>query len=257
MDAKTIISMQSPAYEPADDGAYWPSTTPGAVIGITRSGRPIRLAAGGAEDDDEGTEDEDTGDGDEDGDEDEGGEEENDGAGGEEKSKKKETDDKADVVSRSELRRAVAERQKAKKELREARQELDELKRTNEGAEERVAREAREKAMTEAEAKYKPKAVRGALLEAGVLPKKVAGALKLLNLAEIEVDDELEVTGLDDQLDALRDDWPELFPSAETEAKTERRGSRAADGADKKPERKKPPTTTERQAAALLGKPIR
>ncbi|MGI8333466.1 phage scaffolding protein [Actinomadura scrupuli] len=252
MDAKTIIGMQSPAYEP-DGGGYWPSTTPGAVIGITRSGWPIRLAAGGADDDDAGD-----GEGNS-GEEDADTEEEQDGDGEDEK-KTEETEKpkpKEDLVSRSELRKAVAERQKAKAELRAREKELADLKAANEGAEATAARKAREAAEQAAEAKYKPVALRAALLEAGVLVKKVPGALKLLDMGEIDIDDNGDVTGLDMQLDGLREDWPELFPSAESEAKTERRGSRAADGADKKPEKKKPPTTTERQAAALLGKPIR
>lgn len=257
MDAKKIILMQAPGYE-LDGGGYWPSTTPGAVIGVTRSGRLIRLAAGGADDDEDAGGD---GDGD-DGDADKDKEQDGDGDGGDEEKETEKAKDKAkdtskDLVSRSELRKAVAERQKAKSELRARETEIAALKAANEGAEEKAAREAREKATAEAEAKYKPVALRAALLEAGVLPKKVPGVLKMLDLAEIEVNEDFEVTGLDDQLDGLRDDWPELFPSAETEAKTERRGSRAADGADKKPEKKKPPTTTERQAAALLGKPIR
>lgn len=250
MGAKKIISMQNPAYEPADEGR--PTITPGAVIGVTALGRVVRLGAGGEdEDDDAGGEDdaEDVKEEEHDDDADGG-----DGEKPAEKAKAKDTS--KDLVARSELRKAVAERQKAKAELRARDQELADLKAANEGAEEKAAREAREKAMAEAEARYKPIALRAALLEAGVLAKKVAGALKMLDLADIEVDDKGEVTGLDDQLEVMREDWPELFPS-ETEKRAERperRGSRAADGADRKPEAKKEPTATQRQAAALLGK---
>lgn len=256
MGAKKIILMQAPGYEPAETG-YWPATTPGAVIGVTKRGRLIRLAAGGAGDEDEG--------GDEGGDGDAGGEEgdEKDGdgdgdEGGEgDADKAKAKDTAKDVVSRAELRKAVAERQKAKNELRARDKELADLKAANEGAEERAAREARETAVAEAEARYKPVALRAALLEAGVVAKKVPGALKLLTLGDIDIDDQGEVSGLDVQLDVLREDWPELFPVAEVEKKVERRGSKAADGADRRPEAKKPPTATELQAAALLGKPVR
>lgn len=163
-----------------------------------------------------------------------------------------------DVVSRSELRKAIAERQKAKKELRDVRQENEELKQANEGAEEKAAREARKAAAEEVEAKYKPLVVRttarAAMLEAGIQPAKADKAIKLLNMDDLEIDDDGEVTGLTAQIDELKDEWPELFAAPESERKPERRGSRAADGADKRPSKPKQLSATEQQALVLQGK---
>jgi hypothetical protein len=132
------------------------------------------------------------------------------------------------------------------------------MERANDGAEERTARETREAVQVELDKKYKPliveKTARADLIAAGVKPDGVKRMIRLMNLGEIEVTDDGEVTGLDEQIEELKTDFPELFGQPEQERKPElRRGSRAADGADKKPAPKKEPTATERQAAALLG----
>lgn len=160
-------------------------------------------------------------------------------------------------VSRSELAKVIAARDAAKKQLRDLRREVDDLKRKNETADETAVREAEERAAQKTEAKYKPISVSLALLESGVKQGRVKGALKLLNLDEIDVDEDGEVTGLDSQVKSLREEWPELF--ADTQPEPERkpevkRPARGADGADKPAPPKKEPSVSERQAALLLGK---
>lgn len=158
-------------------------------------------------------------------------------------------------VSRSELRKVIADRDTAKKALRDLRRELDEVKRANETADETARREAAEAAQKAADAKYKPISARAALLEAGVKPSRVKGALKLLDMDEIEIDADGEVTGLDSQVTSLREEWPELFADVEAERKPEvKRPARGADGADKKAPPKKELTASEKQALRLLGK---
>lgn len=153
-----------------------------------------------------------------------------------------ETPAKPDTVSRTALDKAIKERQAAKAKLREREKELDELKRSTEGDAERTARETREQVQAELEKRYKPilveKTARADLIAAGVKPDKVARMVRLMSLDEIEVGDDGEVTGLDDQIEELKSDYPELFGTVDA-AKPERRGSRAADGADKKPETRK------------------
>lgn len=160
------------------------------------------------------------------------------------------------LVSRAELRKVIKERQAAKAALRKSEQELAQLKQANESDTEKAVREAAEAAAAQEAAKYKPISVKAALLEAGVKGGRIKGALKLVDMDQIEVDADGEVTGIDDQIDLLKEDWPELFADPDAEKKTTRRtaGSKAADGADKKPAAKKEMTATERQAAALLGK---
>lgn len=168
----------------------------------------------------------------------------------------KTTDDK---VSRAALDKAIRERQAAKDKARALEARLTELERANEGAEARTARETREKVLAELEGKYKPliveKAATADLIAAGVKPGGVKRMIRLMNLGEIDVTDGGDVMGLDEQIDSLKADYPELFGQPEAERKPERRGSRAADGADKRPEPKKTLSVSERQAAALMGKP--
>lgn len=219
------------------------------AIGVLPSGRivwPVLGGSGESGDDGQGEEQPDDTDGP--------GEEETGHAGeaedtGEELKPK---DDKP--VSRAELAKVIAARDRAKAENRQIRRELEETRRKNETAEEAARREAAEEAQRRADAKYKPISARAALLEAGVKPGRVKGALKLLNLDEIEIDEDGEVTGLDSQVDGLREEWPELFVDQEQKPEPSRRpAARGADGADKRPP-KKQLTASERQAARLLGK---
>lgn len=72
-----------------------------------------------------------------------------------------------------------------------------------------------DKVREETEVKWKTRVIRaearGALAGAGVEPGKVAKALRLLDMDEIDVDDEGEVDGLDDQIEELKEEFPELF----------------------------------------------
>ncbi|GIH26058.1 hypothetical protein Aph01nite_43680 [Acrocarpospora phusangensis] len=165
---------------------------------------------------------------------------------------------KGDTVPRSELAKVIAARDEAKKKLRERDRELEDLRRQGETAEETARREAAEEARKTADARYKPISVRAALLEAGVLPSRVKGALKLVDLEQVDVDEDGEVSGLDGQLASLKEEWPELFEAPKGDGKPEPRRppSRGADGADRKPPSKKPPTASELQAAKLLGKAV-
>jgi hypothetical protein len=226
------------------------------ALGLLPSGRIVWPVLGGAEDDAGGADgdddqdddvgaDDDSGDGDDD--------QDNDGDG---KPKDKGATDGDKTVSRAELAKVITARDKAKADLRAKNRELEELRRTSETADETARREAAESAQKAADAKYKPISARAALLEAGVKPARVKGALKLLDLDEIEIDEDGEVIGLDAQVATLKDEWPELFaePDGDQAKKPGARPGRGADGADRKPAPKKELTATERQAAMLLGK---
>lgn len=93
---------------------------------------------------------------------------------------------------------------------------------------------------------------RGALASAGVAKERVQRAVGLLDLKSIDVDDDGEVEGLDEAIDALKKEWPELFLKERV-----RRGSVAGDddrdgSAGRRGKGK--PSTDELQAAALLGR---
>ncbi len=156
--------------------------------------------------------------------------------------KKPEPDNKVD---RTEFVKVVKERQAARKALKDMQSQLDQLKRANEDESEKAQREAAEKATKEIEGRYKPIVVRtsarAALVGAGVTDDKVARLIKLMDLDDIEIDDDGEVSGVTEQVAALQEDYPELFAKPEQDRAA--RTARAADGADKPPARKKEPTT--------------
>ncbi len=224
------------------------------AIGVRLDGRPIWQTLGGADDDtDTGAVEDGADDTTSDAVEDDAQDAAEEGAAAKPKPD-------GDMVSRTELRKATAARDAAKREARDARAEAARLKQAGEDETARAVREAGEAALAEAEKKYKPllvkNAARAELAASGVKDGKVDRLIKLLELGEIEVDGDGEVSGLSEQVEALREEWPEFFVQ-ETAVKPEpRKGSRAADGADRKPAAVKPLTATERQAAALLGKAV-
>jgi hypothetical protein len=113
-------------------------------------------------------------------------------------------------------------------------------------------------AQAEADGKWKPRVVRAAarsaFIEAGLsLPKKNADAamarvLKLLDMDDLDVTDDGEVEGLDEQVEEIKADWPDLFGAAG------RSRAGRVDGADRGTSNGKPKTPSEIQAAALLGR---
>lgn len=91
---------------------------------------------------------------------------------------------------------------------------------------------------------------KAALLTSGVNPARVNRAVGLLDLDELDLDDE-GLDGIDDAVEDLRKEWPELF----AKRRQQRRDSIAGEGdrGDKKP-RDKAKTASERAAEQLLGR---
>lgn len=92
---------------------------------------------------------------------------------------------------------------------------------------------------------------RAALLQAGVNPERVAKAVGLIDLDELDLDDD-GLDGIDEAIDDLKADWPEMFAT-----KRKRRGSVAGEGdrdGDAAKARKSKMTPSERQAALATGK---
>lgn len=76
---------------------------------------------------------------------------------------------------------------------------------------EEVKRQAREEARAESDTRTKKAELRGALRGAGIKPERVSKLVNLVDLEDLDVDDDGEVDGIDDVLDTLKTDWPELF----------------------------------------------
>jgi hypothetical protein len=89
-----------------------------------------------------------------------------------------------------------------------------------------------------------------ALARAGVSDRNVRLLLKELDMDEVDFDPKSRsIDGLDDEIDRLRDEFPDLFRSA----KSARRRINGGDERDRSGKRKAM-TATERQAAALRGR---
>jgi hypothetical protein len=137
---------------------------------------------------------------------------------------------------------------KANAEAKTNREKLRELQAKSEGDEGKAAREAAEAA----EKRFKPVAVRSAakaaFLEAGLQPgKSIAPLVRMLDLDALDVDDDGDVIGLNEQVAAIKADYPELFTP--TEKKPPR-----LNGADKPGSNGRTLTTGEKIAAQVLGR---
>lgn len=180
----------------------------------------------------------------------------------------------SDTVSRAELVKAIKRRQAAATKARELQAQIDELKRTNETESEKAIREAQDKITRTLTGKYKPALIKvtaeAALLAAN--PKKgkegLPRLIKLMDLDAIEVTDDLELEGVEEEVLRLQEEFPELFgeeqkKTAEDEEEdkparrpaTRRPTTRGQDGAGKKPPARKM-STSEIIMAKLRGDEI-
>jgi len=117
--------------------------------------------------------------------------------------------------------------------------------------------DAAEKATAEAEQKYKARtikfAARGALASAGVDQSKLNKAIRLLDLDDLDLSDDDEVDGLDDQIEELKEEFPELFAPKEDRTNGHGRRIPRVNGAGRQAA-PKAKTSADLLAAALSGK---
>lgn len=151
---------------------------------------------------------------------------------------------------RDDIKKAVKRRQAALKRARELEEENKKLKAQNETEVEKARREATEEAAKAAADKYKPVIVRkeaeAGLLEAGVKPEKIKRLIKLMDLDDIDIDEDGDVEGVEEQVESLREEYPELFkseaskaPESEEPAPRRKRAPRDPDGGPKSAPKKK------------------
>jgi hypothetical protein len=246
--------------EPADGI----SVPPGTILGYRADGRPIYPIAGGAETDDEPDIEVEVDDSPDEEPETDDAPELDDrpkpkppaGKTGPEPS-----DEEYVPPSREEwerVRRTLAKRKQEKLEVQRQLNELRDKHREQETEAEKAVREAEERA----EARYKPiavrKAVRAALVEAGATAAtdgdkakteaRISRLMKLIDVGDLSIDDDGEVLGVDEQIDGLRADYPELFEAAVKKPKGR------PTGAPKPAAVEKPKSTGEIYAARILGR---
>lgn len=98
-------------------------------------------------------------------------------------------------------------------------------------------------------------AARAALSTAGVQATNVARLVKLLDLDEVEIDEDGEIVGgMDEQIESLKADLPQLFRVAEPEKpKSKRAPAPRANAAGRAEAQQRPQSTAEMMAAQVLG----
>lgn len=112
-----------------------------------------------------------------------------------------------------------------------------------------VRNEARSEGEKAGLTRAKKAEAKSALLSAGVNPQRVARAVGLLDLDELDLDDD-GLDGVDDAIEDLRKEWPELFKTAR-----KRRESIAGDRDDEREGKRRSTKSASQQAAAqLLGR---
>lgn len=242
---------------------------PGSLLGYWKNGEPFYVIAGGASDDDEFDSKMDDGDGEDDADEnnDEGDDEGSDDEGQVDDSKpepKKSPKDEENERLRQRLAKARHESASRRKRIEELTRQLS-TKESEGGSEtETAAREAREAARAEVEGSYKPwvleLAASNALLAAGLKPGKERRAIKLLDMDDVDFDiQRRELSGIEDAVESLKEEWPELFLSEKEEeapapTSAPRVKSRDVNGAGRAAGKdKKPKTSTELAYERLVG----
>jgi minor structural protein GP20 len=119
-----------------------------------------------------------------------------------------------------------------------------------------------DRAAAKVEERWKPRVVRSearaALAAAGAKPSALGRLARTIDLDEVEIDDDGEVTGLDDLIEELKEDLPELFKDSDDDdepaPRRKRRLGKTDAGAKGSANGAKTLTSSERQARAILGK---
>lgn len=230
-----------------------PFAEPFTLLGWTGSGFPVYAIAGGEEtetevevelDDEAEVESEEAAEGDD-----------------EEKTKLREALKKANGQARDyRLKLRAAQQKAAETAVEEVEAEAQDKGTEPTAAQlKRAIDKAKKDAAAEAEAKYRPVAIHAAaesaFVTAGAKSAGVAKLVRLLDTEDIEIDMATGkvVAGLDEQIDTLKDEFPELFSPAEP-AKAKRPAVKRAAAAPRQEAEPQALSSAEKMAASILGR---
>jgi chromosome segregation ATPase len=155
-------------------------------------------------------------------------------------------EDKKDdrVYTKADIDKAAKRRQAALKKARDLENELKTLKAEHETESDRLVREAAEKAIQQAEDTYKPALVRKELFyqmaTLGLSKDQIPDLVDLIKMKEIDIDEDFNVLGVEEEIERLKNKFPRLFETDEPDPdKREKKAPRKrpvpkGDGADKK-----------------------
>lgn len=116
-----------------------------------------------------------------------------------------------------------------------------------------IRHEARAEGSKEGIARAKRAEAKSSLLAAGVNPGRVAKAVGLLDLDELDLDDD-GLDGIDDEIEDLRKDWPELFAKSRRRRQSVAGERDADDGKGERRGKREAKSASERAADKLLGR---
>lgn len=118
-----------------------------------------------------------------------------------------------------------------------------------------AAREAEQRAVEKFQGKMVNAAAREALKDAGVQSANVARLVRLLDLDGVQIDDDGEVVeGLDEQIESLKSEMPQLFaPPEPVRPKPRRAPAPRVSASDRQEVEERPQTSAVQMAAAILG----
>lgn len=105
---------------------------------------------------------------------------------------------------------------KERRQRRELEKQLRDLRKQNETDAERAAREAEETAQARLKPALIPIAAKAALLEANARPERAAALARLIDHTAVDVSG-TDVTGLDAEVERLKEEFPEFFRAEDQE----------------------------------------
>lgn len=163
-------------------------------------------------------------------------------------------------ATRASLAKANGQSAKRRKALRERERELEEARKPKpkkKGDEDddgpdldTIRHEAKAEGEKAGMLRAKRAEAKSSLLAAGVAPERVGKAVGLLDLDELDLDDD-GLDGVDDAIEDLRKDWPELFAKKRARRRESVAGEGDRDGSGAK---RKAKTASEQAADKLLGR---
>ena len=147
-----------------------------------------------------------------------------------------------------------AEYTKLQRQAKRAASDLEKLKKSPKAeVNEDDVDKAKQAVRDEESAKYKARIVKseakGKLLAAGA-EGDVTRLIKMIDLDDVEVDDDGEIDGLDDQIDELKEGFPQLFATGGK--KTPKADPRTRDGAADRTPPKKAESSAEKIARLMM-----
>lgn len=174
--------------------------------------------------------------------------------------KSEKTDER--VYTKADIEKAAKRRQAALKKARELENELTQLKAQHETETERQVREASEEARKKAEEQYKPALVRKELYfqmaTLGLKKDQIEDLVDLVKMGEIEIDEDFNVLGVEEEVDRIRTKFPKLFEVDKVEEDEKpaprKRKVPKADASDRPAPDTKPKSSADKIRDRFLGK---